>query len=255
MIQSIQDVLTSSAVDHFFGRDVELEQLLAELDLPSDLDADKSATQKKAKDEKKKPVRRPLPTDLERIEKIKRTDVENLGGKRVIKYRGGSLPLFSIDEVAMVNPLADTVLHADDTLLVEGSRADMLRLEVNEQTPDGVVLADELSEAEVLAAMEEEEREEVADLLQYPPETAGGLMGKEFATCTARQSAGEAVAVLRGLEGVWAQGEQYDLAGFVRLADEMGLKVILKPGPFIGGQVDLGIPGEALQTVIVGPPR
>ncbi len=45
---------------------------------------------------------------VERIEKIKSTDIENLGGKRVIKYRGGSLPLFSIDEVAMVNPLADS---------------------------------------------------------------------------------------------------------------------------------------------------
>jgi two-component system chemotaxis sensor kinase CheA len=45
---------------------------------------------------------------VERIEKIKRTDIENLGGKRVIKYRGGTLPLFSIDEVAMVDPLADT---------------------------------------------------------------------------------------------------------------------------------------------------
>jgi two-component system chemotaxis sensor kinase CheA len=44
---------------------------------------------------------------VERIEKIRITDIENLGGKRVIKYRGGSLPLFSIDEVAMVNPLTD----------------------------------------------------------------------------------------------------------------------------------------------------
>jgi two-component system chemotaxis sensor kinase CheA len=44
---------------------------------------------------------------VERIEKIKQTDVENVGGKRVIKYRGGSLPLFSIDEVAAVKPLAD----------------------------------------------------------------------------------------------------------------------------------------------------
>ncbi len=44
---------------------------------------------------------------VERIEKIKRTDVENVGGKRVIKYRGGTLPLFSIDEVASVKPLAD----------------------------------------------------------------------------------------------------------------------------------------------------
>jgi two-component system, chemotaxis family, sensor kinase CheA len=45
---------------------------------------------------------------VERIEKIKSTDIEHVGGKRVIKYRGGSLPLFSIDEVAMVKPLADT---------------------------------------------------------------------------------------------------------------------------------------------------
>jgi len=45
---------------------------------------------------------------VERIEKIKSTDVEKVGGKRVIKYRDGSLPLFSIDEVAMVNPLAET---------------------------------------------------------------------------------------------------------------------------------------------------
>jgi two-component system chemotaxis sensor kinase CheA len=44
---------------------------------------------------------------VERIEKIKQTDVENVGGKRVIKYRGGSLPLFSIDEVATVKPLGD----------------------------------------------------------------------------------------------------------------------------------------------------
>jgi two-component system chemotaxis sensor kinase CheA len=44
---------------------------------------------------------------VERIEKIKREDIENVGGKRVIKYRGGSLPLFSIDQVATVQPLAD----------------------------------------------------------------------------------------------------------------------------------------------------
>ena len=50
--------------------EAELEQLLAELDLPSDRDADKPGTQKKAKDDKKKPVRRPLPADLDRIEKI-----------------------------------------------------------------------------------------------------------------------------------------------------------------------------------------
>jgi two-component system chemotaxis sensor kinase CheA len=45
---------------------------------------------------------------VERIEKIKATDIETVGGKRVIRYRGGSLPLFSVDEVSMVEPLADS---------------------------------------------------------------------------------------------------------------------------------------------------
>ena len=51
---------------------------------------------------------------VERIEKIKRSDVEDLGGKRIIKYRGGSLSLMCIDDVAMVNPIAD---H-DDLLVI-----------------------------------------------------------------------------------------------------------------------------------------
>ena len=42
-----------------------------------------------------------------RYRENKDRDIEHLGGKRVIKYRGGSLPLFSIDEVATVGPLAD----------------------------------------------------------------------------------------------------------------------------------------------------
>jgi two-component system chemotaxis sensor kinase CheA len=50
---------------------------------------------------------------VERIEKIKAGDIEEVGGKRVMQYRGGSLPLFSIDEAAMVKPLADS-----DNLLV-----------------------------------------------------------------------------------------------------------------------------------------
>ena len=51
---------------------------------------------------------------VERIEKIKRSDVEDLGGKRIIKYRGGSLSLMCIDDVAMVNPIAE---H-DDLLVI-----------------------------------------------------------------------------------------------------------------------------------------
>ncbi len=50
---------------------------------------------------------------VERIEKITRDNIEILGGKRIMKYRGGTLNLISIDDVASVKPLADT-----DNLLV-----------------------------------------------------------------------------------------------------------------------------------------
>lgn len=43
---------------------------------------------------------------VERIEKIKNTDIEEVGGKKVMKYRGGSLALFTIDQVAQVKPMA-----------------------------------------------------------------------------------------------------------------------------------------------------
>lgn len=46
-------------------------------------------------------------SQVERIEKVKAKDVEEVGGKRVMKYRGGSLSLISIDQVAQVKPLAE----------------------------------------------------------------------------------------------------------------------------------------------------
>ncbi len=45
---------------------------------------------------------------VERIEKIKASDIEHLGGKRVMKYRDGSLSLIRVDDVAMVEPLAES---------------------------------------------------------------------------------------------------------------------------------------------------
>ena len=44
---------------------------------------------------------------VNRIEKINKLKIEDLGGKRVMQYRGGSLPLICIHDVAMVQSLAD----------------------------------------------------------------------------------------------------------------------------------------------------
>jgi two-component system chemotaxis sensor kinase CheA len=45
---------------------------------------------------------------VERIERIGVDRIEILGGKRVVQYRGGSLPLFSLDDVADVRPLPES---------------------------------------------------------------------------------------------------------------------------------------------------
>lgn len=44
---------------------------------------------------------------VERVEKIRHTDIEFIGSRRVLQYRGGSLPLVAMDDVASVLPLAD----------------------------------------------------------------------------------------------------------------------------------------------------
>ncbi|MBW2609240.1 MAG: chemotaxis protein CheW [Deltaproteobacteria bacterium] len=45
---------------------------------------------------------------VERIEKIKRSSIEEVGGKNVIQYRGASLPLFGVAEVVNVKSMAET---------------------------------------------------------------------------------------------------------------------------------------------------
>ena len=42
-----------------------------------------------------------------RIEKISASDIEVVGGRKVMQYRGGNLLLFAIDQVASVNPLKE----------------------------------------------------------------------------------------------------------------------------------------------------
>lgn len=44
---------------------------------------------------------------VERIERIRATDIEYVGGKRVVQYRGGSLPLYELGEVANIQPLPE----------------------------------------------------------------------------------------------------------------------------------------------------
>ncbi len=105
------------------------------------------------------------------------------------------------------DPLAEVLSEIDNrslstlfTLLDIDEIADIIEEMPSDDAADVIGELDTAQAAEVLAAMEETERSEVAELLQYPPETAGGLMGKEFASCAENQTAGDAVSALRELD-------------------------------------------------------
>lgn len=61
-----------------------------------------------------------------RIEKTDRKDVENVGGKKVMKCRGQSLPLIAIDDVASVQPLAEREDLLVIVFLISGREIGML---------------------------------------------------------------------------------------------------------------------------------
>ena len=102
------------------------------------------------------------------------------------------------------DPLADVLGEIDNRslsalfdLLDVDAIADIIEEMPSDEGADLLGELDERRQREILAAMEEEERSEVSELLRYPPESAGGIMDKEFASCHEDQSCGQAVAVLR----------------------------------------------------------
>ncbi|MFH1844684.1 MAG: magnesium transporter [bacterium] len=85
-------------------------------------------------------------------------------------------------------------------LLDNDAIADLIEEMPSDEATDLIgELEDDRAQA-ILAAMEEEERGEVTELLQYPPETAGGLMGKEYAAVTLTALCQDAIATVRGFE-------------------------------------------------------
>ncbi len=117
---------------------------------------------------------------------------------------------FSVPDTVLVlrqlaaEPLADVLAEIDNrstsaffTLLDYDAIADILEEMPSDEATDVLAELDDEQQQAVLDAMEVEERAEVAELLSYPPESAGGIMGKEIATCRDDQTCGQAVAVLR----------------------------------------------------------
>ncbi len=63
---------------------------------------------------------------VERIERIEASDIEVVGGKRVIQYRGGTLPLHELSEVARVQPLPERDQHEVIVFKISGKEVGLL---------------------------------------------------------------------------------------------------------------------------------
>ncbi|MBK7045751.1 MAG: magnesium transporter [bacterium] len=105
------------------------------------------------------------------------------------------------------DPVAEVLLEIDNrslsallTLLDVDAIADIVEEMPSDDATDLLGELEPQHAEQIMAAMDEAERSEVADLLQYSPETAGGLMGKEFTACTEEQTCQDAVSLLRGLD-------------------------------------------------------
>lgn len=101
------------------------------------------------------------------------------------------------------DPLAEVLGEIDNrslsalfALLDIDEIADVIEEMPSDEATDLIGELDAAQAQEILAAMEIEEREEVTELLQYDPESAGGLMGKEFATVPESGNVGDAITGL-----------------------------------------------------------
>ena len=119
----------------------------------------------------------------------------------------------SVDDTARViqllpQDLASDVLAEIDKrsvdalmqLLTIEAIADLIEEMPSDEAADVVGEMDHDRAREILAAMEAEERDEVRELLQYPPDSAGGLMAKEFIAVDAGATCLQAVQAVRAVE-------------------------------------------------------
>ncbi len=105
------------------------------------------------------------------------------------------------------DPLAEVLAEIDnrslDTLFklldVDAIAATLVEMPSDDAT-DVLEQLDQDQAQEILAAMGDEEREEVSELLNYAPETAGGLMGKEYLAVKGDITCAEAVEELRQMD-------------------------------------------------------
>ena len=124
-----------------------------------------------------------------------------------------SLRYLGVDDTARVLQLlppdlvADVLAEIDQysvsallQLLDIEAIADLIEEMPSDEAADFVGELEDDQAREILAAMEPAERQDVADLLRYEPDTAGGLMAKEFIAVSQDATIMQAVDAVRAVE-------------------------------------------------------
>lgn len=63
---------------------------------------------------------------MERIERIEASAIESLGDQKVVQYRGGSLPLYELSQVANVDPLPERKHHEVVVFKITGKEVGLI---------------------------------------------------------------------------------------------------------------------------------
>jgi magnesium transporter len=168
------------------------------------------------------------------------------------------LKLMPPDTVAEVLAEIDNrSLSALFALLNINEIADLIEEMPSDEATDVIGELEDDQARRILAAMEEEERGQVTELLQYEPETAGGLMDKEFAAVHKGVLCQDAIAAVRNFDEdileqmhfIFVVDDQEMLVGRVPLVKlllavpDMPIREIMEPAP---PSVDVDLDQEAV---------
>jgi len=116
----------------------------------------------------------------------------------------------------IVSELDPTVAARLLVRLTDAQAADVLEEMPPDEAADVVGELREPDREDVLREMEHEEAADIRELLEYPPETAGGRMTPQFVALREGMTVDEALRYLRGL------GEEADSAYYVYVSDDAG---------------------------------
>jgi magnesium transporter len=132
----------------------------------------------------------------------------------------------ALDHDAAGTVLTDTTASIRSELVEDIDPARLARIAESMPADDAADLIGELEDEEseqVLHHIKEEDEEVLRDLLQYPEDTAGGLMNPEVVALTPEATVDDAITVLRGADedtitaSLYVVDEDHSLMGFVRL--------------------------------------